>query len=1025
MGKKVFDFRQHTLLQGAPRSKPIIQFASDVDERSDHREDNKPKEQVLIKRTPYQGQIIDLGGEPKNDYRTDAEKNEDYWSPIGGAWERNKSQWNNGQHLLQGLGKTVGVATAVASTANPEALGVANFVQKVHNNPYVQAGMSSLGLADAAHRVKNGNVGKNFDEDVFTALEFVPYLNTAIKYGNNITKGVRDLKHLPQQVKRKWNAEKRIWERLKPLNQRIKNIANEKYEEDVYKIQQDFYQKDDALAQQQREVNIEGRNKEAALNKAYIIRERLRKPQPEPTASPLRDSQIDFSKLTRQDWEELLKQYPDLKSRIEFIEGKPYLNDGGLYGSVYSSINSTPRQIPLFGTDQFVDASITVPRGQKVPMSTFSTVNAKDEPIIPLIRDVSVSNDYIKALQHNIDYVLKEFPGAVPFGSSVGVTKAGFPHITDDIDLFITEDRLPFIEQKYGPRFGWYQKVGNKDGTGTQTYTLELENGKYGDSGKIDLNVLYADPNTGNAVGQRSLELFRQLFPDEYQKALLEAERTQSPIIINKTPEQLIAKIDPSKTILDAFESSKDKHIPRSLIYLQDGDPDQVYEGLKKYYESFLGSKVRHAPVHESQFTNYVENRQLLDQMGFSNLDNDKIASDPKRMRNIFQYWWMENTAYGRGTATDGDFFGNAKKYMTEMGGRGGQAAGPGLNTVLFGNSYSNGNGLTYGVVQPEISGIVEGMSPQEIYNAVIRSQGQDLSITPEQIQSINNILNKYNISPITGIPTYRSLVDVFDRLGYNKEGVYGVSNILGINGVVTGSYGNSLYYGGLRPFNRPGDLLSFIDTSQKIGSGIYPIPHRHRVNYIPKVGNFRSTELNRVTNPNKHSSANERNTRFLSSKESFRDLASDRIRRITSERISSIEEQRDALRQSMQKDKDVKRGELDQVYSTFDARNKKLDEILNLINNRKSHMVGIGTSLAIGGGLAGGLAALYIPEKEIWKKYLPEYSDFIDSLTPEEVEYIKKHYTRNVDWDQQKSYKQLIQELKDQKFDEKRKNKQ
>ena len=91
-----------------------------------------------------------------------------------------------------------------------------------------------------------------------------------------------------------------------------------------------------------------------------------------------------------------------------------------------------------------------------MPISTFSTVNAKNEPIIPSIGDVSVNDDYVKALQHNIDYVLKEFPGSVPYGSSVGVTKARFPHITDDIDLFITEDRLPFIEQKYGPRSKWY-----------------------------------------------------------------------------------------------------------------------------------------------------------------------------------------------------------------------------------------------------------------------------------------------------------------------------------------------------------------------------------------------------------------------------------------------------------------------------------------------------------------------------------------------------------------------------------------
>lgn len=1020
MGKKVFDFRQHTMLMGVPRRTPIISQASYVDERSDHKEDNKPKEQVLIKRTPYQGQIVDLGGEPVDDYRSDAERNKDYWSPIGGAWERNKSQFNNDQHLLQGLGKTMGVAATTALTANPEVFGVANFVQKAYNNPYIQAVMSSLGLADAAHRVKTGNIGKNFDEDVFTALEFVPYLNTAIKYGNNVTKGVRDLKHLPQQIKRKWNAEKRIWEQVKPLNRRIKNVADEKYEEDVFKIRQDFYKKDDALVQQQRDVSTEGRNKEADLNIAYINRERLREPQS--TESSLRNSQIDFSKLTRQDWEKLIKQYPDLKSRIEFIEGKPYLNDGGSYNAVYRSINSTPRQIPLFGTDQLVDASVTIPKGQKVPMSTFSTINTKNDPVIPSTGDVSVSDDYVKALQHNIDYVLKEFPGSVPYGSSVGVTKARFPHITDDIDLFITEDRLPFIEQKYGPRSEWYQKVGDKDGTGVQTYTLELENGKYEDSGKIDLNVLYADPNTGNAIGQRSLELFRQLFPDEYQKALLEAERTQSPIIINKTPEQLITKVGPSKTILDSFEANKDKHIPRSLIYLQDGDPDQVYEGLKKYYESFLGSKVRHAPVNENQFTDYAENRLLLDKMGLSNLDYDKIASDPKRMRNIFQYWWMENTAYGRGTKTDGDFFGNAKKYMTEMGGHGGQAAGPGLNTVLFGNSYSNGNGLAYGIVQPEISGIVEGMSPQEIYNAVIRSQGHNLSLTSEQIQSINDILSRYNISPITETPAYQPLINMFDRLGYNKEGVYGVSNILGINGVVTGPYGNSLYYGGLRPFNRPGDLLSFIDTSKEIGSGIYPIPHRHRVNNIPRAGIFRPTVLNKITSPNKHSAAKERNTRFLLSKESFRDLATDRIRRITNERVSSIEKQRDALRQGMQKDKDIKRSELDKVYSTFDTRDKKLDEMLNLLHNRKSYMVGIGTGLAVGGGLIGGLSALHIPEKEIWKKYLPEYSDFIDSLTPEEIEYIKKHHIRNVNWDQQKSYKQLIQELKDQKFDEKKK---
>jgi hypothetical protein len=46
---------------------------------------------VFIKAKPRQYSFVDLGGEPVDDYRSDAERNEDYWSPIGGALERNKA----------------------------------------------------------------------------------------------------------------------------------------------------------------------------------------------------------------------------------------------------------------------------------------------------------------------------------------------------------------------------------------------------------------------------------------------------------------------------------------------------------------------------------------------------------------------------------------------------------------------------------------------------------------------------------------------------------------------------------------------------------------------------------------------------------------------------------------------------------------------------------------------------------------------------------------------------------------------
>lgn len=1024
MGKKVFDFRQHTMLMGVPRKTPIISQASYVDERSDHKEDNKPKEQVLIKRIPYQGQIIDLGGEPVDDYRSDAERNKDYWSPIGGAWERNKSQWNNGQHLLQGLGKTMGVAAAIASTANPEALGVANFVQKAHNNPYVQAGMSSLGLADAAYRVKTGNIGKNFDEDVFTALEFVPYLNMAVKSGDNVMKGVRDLKHLPQQIKRKWNASNRIHEQ-KIQNNKNSFAADDRYNAKIQDLQQQFDKYAYDIAQQRSEINREQYNKRELLRRALLKRDALGVPQLRFSSllngRPIKSSLIDFSKISQDNWKKLFAKYPDLEKRVEFIEGKPYFNDG--QGSFYSTVNTTSKNIPLFGTDQYVTASILTPTGEKIPMSSYSSINKKNDPIIPARGNIEVNSDYIKALQHNIDYVLNEFPGSVPFGSSVGVAKANFPHITDDIDLFIPESRLTNIEQKYGPRTNWQQKVGDKDGTGVQTYKLQLENGKYGDAGDIDLNVLYADPNTGNAVGQRSLELFRQLFPDDYQEALLQAERTKTPIVITKTPEELINNINPSKTILDSFESNKDKHIPRSLIYLQDADPDQVYEGLKKYYESFLGSKVRHAPVHESQFTDYANNRRLLDQMGIAGLDDDKIASDPKRMRNLFQYWWMENTSYGRGVSAEGDFFSNSKKYMTEMGGHGGQAAGPGLNTVLFGDSGHKAD--IYGMVQPEISGIAEGMSPQDILNAVRRSQGYNLSLSDEQISQINNILNKYNIAPITKTPEYKPLINIMSQLGYNKEGVYGVANIMGINGLLGNSYGNSTYYGGMRPFNRPNDLLSFINTSYNNGSRVYPIPHNERIRHIPTIFGQRIPEgLSKITSPNKHFDSWYKDVENLLYKpKSLKTLADNRVVRQANKKLLALDNKLENRHQQLREDKAIERSKNDAVHDTRQKRTAKLNAMQQGIQDLKPLLFGIGGGSAATLGIYGLLQHLTIPDKEIWKIVNPQYKDFIDSLSTEEINYIKKHHIRNSN--QQKSILQLIKELKDQKFDEKRKNKQ
>ena len=109
-----------------------------TDERSDHRIDQKPVEKVFIKATPRQDSFIDLGGTPSDDTRTHAERNKDYWHWWNGAWQRNRTQFNNDQHLAQGLVKTAGTAAAIA--------GVPYAIKDLIFNPLANAAALGTGI---------------------------------------------------------------------------------------------------------------------------------------------------------------------------------------------------------------------------------------------------------------------------------------------------------------------------------------------------------------------------------------------------------------------------------------------------------------------------------------------------------------------------------------------------------------------------------------------------------------------------------------------------------------------------------------------------------------------------------------------------------------------------------------------------------------------------------------------------------------------------------------------------------------
>jgi hypothetical protein len=63
--------------------------------------------------------------------------------------------------------------------------------------------------------------------------------------------------------------------------------------------------------------------------------------------------------------------------------------------------------------------------------------------------------------------------------------------------------------------------------------------------------------------------------------------------------QKVLDEITVENTIMDAFESHKQKHTSRALWYLLYGEPDQIYSALLKSGESFVGKNMRHAPVTE------------------------------------------------------------------------------------------------------------------------------------------------------------------------------------------------------------------------------------------------------------------------------------------------------------------------------------------------------------------------------------------------------------------------------------------
>lgn len=419
---------------------------------------------------------------------------------------------------------------------------------------------------------------------------------------------------------------------------------------------------------------------------------------------------------------------------------------------------------------------------------------------------VNVPKEYTQTLRSNIDYVQNTlFPGSgiKVFGSSAGVTEAGFPHATHDVDFYITQKEIDKLLAS--------GMIRESDRINPGTYTYRLNPQQFGEQGNIDLNVLEQTPE-GMATGVRAEELFRQYFPDEYFQALREFKARQSngeipysSLPINKTPEELLSAMNPSsKTIMDSFDidftaPAKGKHALRSWAHLVYSDPQQVSQGLNQYARSILGSRVQLFPMTTQQLGDKELNLQALQKLGvkLKDFELDRVASDPQRMKNVLDAWYMmDNTAmrYIRGTwpGTSGYSSENFVRSATTWDpvNNGGNANGAGLNTTIGGDSGWSGDLKAF-------------ISPRTDYKS---------TNLLEMIDEINNNFGRNVEAPrllreaSSGIPEEQvsKLQDIYSSRGWNFLQ----------NGR---EYGEGNYASATRPFSVESDYIGFTPTRTKL----------------------------------------------------------------------------------------------------------------------------------------------------------------------------------------------------------------
>ena len=518
------------------------------------------------------------------------------------------------------------------------------------------------------------------------------------------------------------------------------------------------------------------------------------------TSSPHGPISIDFSKLSQDDIIKLMASRTKGRTGLFREVEESYIREGLESGAIKLFKNENGEWIfqkgeitipvnQLYNPEGFVSTSYAIPdytdpsapllQGQirfegdnmaepikYVPELNLSTGATSSAPVLPeLTGDPNYlaffDQAYPERLARNIHYIEERLPGFVPFGSSVGVAEARFPHATGDIDGYMLESALQ----------QWIKENPTIQGTwiNPDTYTIHMFP-EFGKAGDIDVNIIQADKK-GMATGKRAVELARQFFPQQYKDYTL-ARLSDPKAQLNVQATALMEAVSNNKVakaIADSFEinpmmQNKSKHAGRIFVYMSSADPDKVAEGInliRKAYSAPSGFPIRSL----ADLSDPEVNRQILKMLNMP-VSTTEVIHDPRKMKNILDYWYLQATVRGRGVDAQSKEVALSALFdeWNSAVNKGGNAKGAGRNAAVFGNTqYGN----IYGFWQiPRHPAIDFDVPILDRIRAVQKLGGlPEYRFTPEEVSKIVDIAAQHGITlNPTQITNSASILDWLPR---------------------------------------------------------------------------------------------------------------------------------------------------------------------------------------------------------------------------------------------------------------------